>query len=228
MAPTRLARAKRDIRSVLPDLTSGDRVGLVVFAGRARAMVPLTHDLDSFRQLMATVDTESVRSGGTDIAAAVNQALSLIDDEDQQTSVIIVLTDGEDHQGKAQRSAEECHERNVVLHAVGYGSTRGSKITLTGEAGEAFLKNQKGDEVVSALESEGLRSMAETTGGEFLRADVMPLPLLELRAKRLDPMAKRAYEAGEETIYKSRFQWMLLPALLLLLWDMLWCGGWRR
>ncbi len=228
MAPTRLARAKRDIRSVLPDLTSGDRVGLVVFAGRARVMVPLTHDLDSFRQLMATVDTDSVRRGGTDIAAAVDRALSLIDEENHQTSVVIVLTDGEDHQGKAQRSAKECRDRDVVLHAVGYGSTRGSKITLTGEAGEAFLKNQKGDEVVSALESEGLRSMAETTGGEFLRADVMPLPLLELRVKRLEPMAKRAYQAGEETIYKSRFQWALLPALLLLLWDMLWWGGWRR
>ena len=107
-------------------------------------------------------------------------------------------------------------------------TSAGSKITLSGEAGESFLKNQKGDEVVSVLESEGLRSIAETTGGEFLRADVMPLPLVELRVKRLDSMAKRAYEAGEETVYRSRFQWTLLPALLLLLWDMLCCGGWRR
>ncbi|MHC4922400.1 MAG: vWA domain-containing protein, partial [Planctomycetota bacterium] len=228
MAPTRLDRAKRDIRSVLPELTRGDRVGLVAFAGRARVVVPLTHDLDSFRQLLAAVDTATVRRGGTDIAAAVTRALALIGDEDYQTSVVVVLTDGEDHQGKAQSAARECHDRDVVLHAVGYGSTRGSKITLTGDEGESFLRNAKGDEVVSVLASESLRAITETTGGEFLRADVMSLPLLELKAKRLDPMAKRAYEAGEETIYRSRFQWTLLPALLLLLWDMLWCGGWRR
>ncbi len=116
----------------------------------------------------------------------------------------------------------------MVLHVAGYGSTRGSKITLTGKDGESFLRNDKGDEVVSALASESLRAMTEATGGEFLRADVMSLPLLELKAKRLDLMAKRAYEAGEETIYNSRFQWTLLPALLLLLWDMLAFGGWRR
>lgn len=228
MEPTRLDRAKRDIRSVLPELTGGDRVGLVAFAGRARMVVPLTHDLDSFRQLLATVDTDTVRRGGTDVAAAVDRGLELIDDDDQQTSVIVVLTDGEDHKGKAQASARECRDRDVVLHAVGYGSTRGSKITVAGKDGESFLKDDKGGEVVSALASESLRTMALAANGEFLRADVTPLPLLELKVKRLDPMVKRAYEAGEETIYKSRFQWTLLPALVLLLWDMLCLGGWRR
>lgn len=228
MEPTRLGRAQRDIRSVLPELTGGDRVGLVAFAGRAKVVVPLTHDLDSFRQLMETVDTHTIRLGGTNIAAAVEKALDLIQEDNQQTSVIVVLTDGEDHEGKAQKSARECRDRDVILHAVGYGSTRGSKITLTDKDGESFLKNQKGDEVVSALASESLRSMTQTANGVFVRADVTPLPLLELKTKRLDPMVKRAYEAGEETIYKSRFQWTLLPALLLLLWDMIALGGWRR
>jgi len=228
MEPTRLGRAQRDIRSVLPELKGGDRVGLVAFAGRTRIVVPLTHDLDSFRQLLATVDTDTVRQGGTNVAAAVERALTLISDNDQQTSVIVVLTDGEDHAGKAQQAARQCHDRHVVVHAVGYGSTRGSKITLTGEDGESFLKDDKGDEVVSALASESLREMTRIAGGEFLRADVTPLPLLELKTKRLDLMVKRGYDAGEETIYKSRFQWTLLPALLLLLWDMLCLGGWRR
>lgn len=228
MEPTRLGRAQRDIRSVLPELTGGDRVGLVAFAGRARVVVPLTHDLDSFRQLLQTVDTHTIRHGGTDIAAAVDKALELIGDDDQQTSVIVVLTDGEDHGGKAQAAAKKCRDRNVLLHAVGYGSTRGSKITLADKEGESFLRNEQGDEVVSALASESLRALTQAAAGEFLRADVMPLPLLELKTKRLDPMVKRAYEAGEETVYKSRFQWTLLPALLLLLWDMIAFGGWRR
>jgi Ca-activated chloride channel family protein len=228
MAPNRLARAKRDILSVLRDLAGGDRVGLVAFAGKAKVVVPLTHDMDSLRQLLDAVDTDTVPRGGTHIAAAVNSALDLISDDDYQTSVIIVLTDGEDHGGKAQQAARKCKDRDVILHAVGYGSTKGSKITLSGQGDEEFLKNNAGAEVVSALRSESLRQMSEVAGGEFLRADVTPLPLRELKTKRLDPLAKRSYEAGEETIYQSRFQWTLLPAILLLLWDMLCLGGWRR
>lgn len=228
LEPNRLERAKRDIRAVLPELTGGDRVGLVAFAGKAQLVVPLTHDLDSFRELLAQVDTDAVRHGGTDLRMAIDKALELVSADQRQTSVLVVLTDGEDHEGHGQRAARECRDREVVLHAVGYGSTKGSKITLLEQGDESFLKDQKGQEVVSALRSESLREMAEVAGGEFLRADVTPLPLLELKQKRLDPMAKRSYESGEETIYQSRFQWTLLPAMLLLLWDMLCLGGWRR
>jgi Ca-activated chloride channel family protein len=226
--PNRLARAKRDIETVLPDLIGGDRVGLVVFAGKARLVVPLTHDLDSFRQLLAPVDTDTALLGGTDLAAAIRKALAVADPQQAATTVIVLLTDGEDLTGAGRQAAREASAQGVVVHAVGYGSTLGSKVILEEGGGEKFLADNKGEEVVSALDADGLRALAESAGGEFVRADVMPLPLIELKRKRIDPMVARAYEAGEETLRKTRFQWVLLPGVVLLILELLLVGGRRR
>lgn len=226
--PNRLERAKLDITSVLPQLKGGDRAGLVVFAGEAKPIAPLTHDLDSFRWLLRQVDTDSVRKGGSDLATALRAGLERIEPNDARTSVIILLTDGEDLGGAGREAARAAAEKGVIVHAVGYGSTRGSKIPVQEEGQEKFLASGKGDEVVSAMDADGLRALAAATGGEFLRADAVPLPLVELKEKRLDLLAKRAYEAGEETQQKTRFQWVLLPAMLLLLGELLWVGGSRR
>jgi Ca-activated chloride channel family protein len=226
--PDRLARAKRDIETVLPHLIGGDRVGLVAFAGKARLVVPLTHDLDSFRWLLAPVDTDTALVGGTDLAAALRKALAVADPAQAQTTVIVLLTDGEDLTGAGRQAAREAAAKGVVVHAVGYGSTLGSKVILAQGAGEEFLKDTRGEEVVSALDADGLRALAESAGGEFVRADVMPLPLVELKRKRIDPLVARAYEAGEETLRKTRYQWVLLPGVALLILELLLVGGRRR
>ena len=169
-----------------------------------------------------------VKVGGTDIASALRKALELADPDNSKTTAVLLLTDGEDLTGAGQQAATELKDRGIVVHAIGYGSTRGSKITIDQKGAESFLKSDAGEEVVSALDSEGLRAIAAATGGEFVRADVMPLPLVELKAKRIDPMLQRTYEAGEETMHKTRFQWVLLPAVVLLLAELLRRGGRRR
>ncbi len=226
--PYRLARAKRDMRSLLPELVGGDRVGLVCFAGQAKLVVPLTHDLDSFDFLLDEVDTQTVRKGGTDLAAALRKALKLTEEGFEQTTVIVMLTDGEDLGGAGRQAAQEVAQKGIVLHTIGYGSTRGSKITLEKESEESFLADDKGKDVVSILDVDGLRKMSRAAGGEFLRCDVVALPLVELKRKRMDPMLKRAYDAGEETLHQTRFQWALLPAVILLLIEVLLRGGRRR
>src|SRR5690606_27545021 len=228
VAPDRLERAKRDIRAVLPELVGGDRVALVAFSGEARLVSPLTHDLDAFRVLLESVDTDTVRVGGSDLASALRKAVDVTDPDEAATTVIVMLTDGEDLTGAGRQAAAEVRERGVVLHTVGYGSTRGSKITVTKEGSESFLRDRGGDEVVTAMDPDSLRAMAETAGGEFLRADVMPLPLNELKEKRLDGMVERAYDAGEEVVRRTRYQWVLLPMVLLLLVEFLIAGGVRR
>ena len=227
LEPDRLGRAKRDIKSVLPRLIGGDRVGLVAFAGEARLVVPLTHDIDSFLYLLEGVDTDTVRVGGTDLAAALRAALDLAMADEASTTVVALLTDGEDLTGAGRQAAAEAGAKGVVVHAVGYGSTRGSKILLDEDGSEEFLVSRRGDEVVSALDSEGLRALANATGGEFVRADVMPLPLVELKEKRMDPMLKRSYDEGEDTMRKSRYQWALLPVVLLLMLEIVMHGGSR-
>jgi Ca-activated chloride channel family protein len=228
MEPTRLERCKQDVRALLPRLTGGDRTALVAFAGEARIQVPLTHDLDAYRALLDDVDTDTVRTGGTDLAAALRKALELADPANAATTVVLLMTDGEDLAGAGRQAAAELAAKGLVVHAVGYGSKLGSKITVAGNVGERFLRDAQGNEVVSRLDDESLRALAAATGGEFVRAEAMVLPLNQLHRERLAPMQKRAYDAGEETGKRARYQWVLLPLLALLLWELAMAGGRHR
>lgn len=214
--PDRLGRAKLDIASLLPRLVGGDRVGLVAFAGEAKLVVPLTHDLDAFRELLKGVDTDAVRKGGTDLGAALRKALSASDQGHERTTAFVLLTDGEDLGGEGRKAAVECADRGIVVYAIGYGSTQGARIVLPGESGETFLKSGAGEEVISSLDTDGLRAMCSTARGDFLRGDVVAEPFVELFEKRLARLEKRGYDAGQESLHKSRFQWLLVPALLLV------------
>lgn len=227
MEPTRLARAVADIHAVLPELKNGDRTGLVVFAGKARTWIPLTHDLDSFAQLLDEVDTNVVPVGGTDLGAALQQAQRLLDPEQGEISVVVLLTDGEDHGDTGKTAARELAAAGIVVHCTGYGDTRGSKITVLENGKETFLKSGAGDEVVSSLDADSLRTIARTTGGQFVRADSMVLPLLQLQRKLIGPMQQRIYESGQEQQKKPRYQWLLLPMVTLLLVEMMLRGGRR-
>lgn len=228
MEPSRLGRALQDVKAMLPRLQGGDRAALVVFAGEARLWVPLTHDLDSFRGLLDEVDTDTVRKGGTDIAAALRKALELSDRDNRRTTAAILLTDGEDLTGAGRQAAGELAAEGLTVHAVGYGDSKGSKITIAENGAETFLADRAGSEVVSKMDPESLRAVATATGGEFVRADAMVLPLVELHEKRLLPMQKRAYDAGEQVGKRARYQWVLLPLVVLLLLEIAMAGGRHR
>ncbi len=226
--PDRLSRAKSDIRAVLPLLAGGDRAGLVVFAGEARLWIPLTHDIPSFGRLLDEVDTSVVPVGGTDLGKALKKARELAQPDEAATTVFVLLTDGEDLGGKGKEEARAISEDKICVHAVGYGSVLGSKITLSKGGEQSFLRGKDGQDVVSKLDSEGLREMCGVAGGEFVRADAMALPLRQLYEKRIVPMQKRTFEAGQETAKQARYQWALLPMLVLLLYEMAVAKGSRR
>ncbi|MCA8950627.1 MAG: VWA domain-containing protein [Planctomycetes bacterium] len=228
MQPTRLARALQDIRGVLPELERGDRAGLVVFAGTARLRIPLTHDLDSFSALLDEIDTDTVAVGGTDLAAALRKCAAIADTENAATTAVLLLTDGEDLAGAGQQAATELHDDGIVVYSVGYGSAMGSKITIDVDGRQEFLRDRDGNEVVSRMDPESLRALAAVTGGDFVRAEVTALPINEIHQKRLVPMQKRSYDAGEETGKQARYQWVLLPLLLLLLFEIATAGGRHR
>ncbi len=228
LEPNRLARARTDIAAVLPLLSGGDRAALVVFAGEARTWIPLTHDMASFRQLLDEVDTPLVPVGGTDLAAALRRGRELAQPGEAATTEMILLTDGEDLGGSGQQAARELRGDGIRVHAIGYGSVLGSKITIDANGKESFLRTRGGDEVVSKLDASGLRALAEATGGEFVRADAMALPLRELYQKRIAPLQKRTFEQGEDKVKKARYQWALLPLLALLLYEIATTGGRRR
>jgi Ca-activated chloride channel family protein len=213
-APSRLAAAQTGIRE-LAQRVEGDRLGLVVFAGEARLLVPLTRDLRSFADLAATADPASVTRGGTDLGAALDTALAALEGGDGAPGVIVLVTDGEDLGGRGLRAAERCAARRVIVHTVGYGTARGSKIAVPSASGEAFIADRGGAEVVSSMDAAGLRRIAEATGGEFVDASASHSPLADLHERRVVPLAREAFADEDRRERPNRFQWPLLAAFLV-------------
>ncbi|MEQ8763720.1 MAG: VWA domain-containing protein [Planctomycetota bacterium] len=218
-APTRLAAAQQEIRS-LAERARGERLALVLFAGEARLSVPLTQDLDSFVEIAELADPYVLEKGGTDLGAALETALAALVGRTGEHETILLLTDGEDLEGRGLRVAETCRERGIRVHCLGFGSVRGGKITLEGEDGETFLTDDAGQEVVTALDPGSLRRIADATGGEFVYAASLEDPLAALYEKRVLPMARRAFDSDRRNERENLYAWPLAAALLLWLLEL--------
>jgi Ca-activated chloride channel family protein len=214
MAPSRAGRARRDLHALLPGLR-GDRIALVAFAGDARVVCPLTHDLAAFESLLADVDEKATRKGGTNLGAALRAALALLPADAAQSQVILVLSDGEDLEGQGQAEAESARRRGVQVHAIGYGTPQGAKVRAAD--GKGFLRDEQGQDVITRMDAQGMRQLAESCGGVFLAAEAHPLPVLEVFDKRVRPLVQRRFEEETKRRPRARFQWLLLPGLLCLL-----------
>ena len=188
--------------------------------------MPLTRDRGSFRELIALADPLAVERGGTDLGAALATALEALKGQTGEHEVVLLLTDGEDLAGRALRVANACRERNVTVHAVGFGSALGAMIPIAGVGGETFLRDPSGADVVSRMDASTLRRIAEATGGAFADAHARADALLELYKERILPMARKSYERDERRAKENRFQWPLLAAFLLWILDL--CLGDRR
>jgi Ca-activated chloride channel family protein len=217
LRPSRLERAKREIRGLLDRLT-GDRVALVAFSGDARDVAPLTRDRQTLAGLLAHVSPEDNQEGGTDLAAAIEHALALFDGRTGSHEAIVLLTDGEDLAGQAAAQAEEAAKRGIRLFVVGVGTEAGGKIPIVDKDGRsAFLKDENDQEVVTRLGRESLVALARRTGGEFLSAEESPTALEDLYRARVTRLAGREIEGGERRVPYDRFQWPLALALACLL-----------
>jgi Ca-activated chloride channel family protein len=219
LSPTRLRRAQHEIRT-LADAVENDRLGLLVFAGEARLLVPFTRDTASFAELADLASPSSVPQGGSDLGAALKLALELLDGQAKDHGAVLLLTDGEDLEERGQGAAEGFREKGIKVHCVGFGSTRGSKIALEDEGGETFLKDRSHNEVVSVMDAAGLSRIAETTGGEFAVAGIRPLPLLKIYEKEILPMKGKAFDTRGGTEGANCFQWPLLAAFLLFILEL--------
>ncbi|MEM9800554.1 MAG: VWA domain-containing protein [Planctomycetota bacterium] len=215
--PNRLERAKLEIGAML-DAIEGERVALVAFAGLARDVAPLTPDLDTIRYFLERLSPDDNRKGGTDLGAALRLSLSRFAEESGSNEAIVLVTDGEDLTGEGLAAAEQARDSGIRIHVLGMGTPGGGKVP-DGTGG--FVVDPEGDrgptEVVSRLESESLRAIAETTGGVYLEAKGRVLPLEELYRRAIAPMEGRDVVDGKERVPRDRYQWPLIAALLFLL-----------
>jgi len=169
VSPNRLDHARAELQDLIEQL-SADRIGLILVAGEAQRAAPLTADHASFLALLELASPQSVRQGGTNLAAALEKARLLLQAAPTAQRNVLLITDGEDRAGLALEEAELCAEQGITVHTFAIGSEAGSKITITSSDGrESFLKDEAGAEVISKLELTGLQKISSATGGEVIR-----------------------------------------------------------
>lgn len=221
LRPNRLERAKREVVGLLERMKD-DRCAVIAFSGDAREVAPLTHDRSTLRALLSYVVPEDNRRGGTDLAAALSSGLAMFDGRTGAHEAVVLLTDGEDLEGRALSIADEAAGRGIRVYVVGVGTEGGGKIPIQEPDGHsAFLRGPDGEEVVSRLDAASLRAIAERTGGDYLSVEQSPTPLEELYAKRISRLEGRESAEGTRRVPHDRYQWPLVLALACMLLE---CG----
>ncbi len=168
--PSRLERAKLSLEDLLNKL-SGNELGLVVFAGSALLQFPLTTDTLSASALVEQVTTNSISAQGTNIADAIRLSIQSLAAASKGKHIIILLTDGEGHEGDVNSAVAEASQRGITIYSIGYGESAGALIPVRNPDGSISDKrDQTGNQVHSALDEKTLTTIATSTGGSYERA----------------------------------------------------------
>jgi Ca-activated chloride channel family protein len=217
VAPNRLTRAKLAIQDLLTEL-GGDRVALIAFAGTSFVQCPLTLDRDAFRESLESVEVGIIPRGGTNLPAAIASALDAFEGRQGNHQAIVLITDGESHEGNLDEALKLATDRGVKIFTVGIGTAGGELIPS--EVG-GYVKDRKGQVVKSRLDEETLEKIAIDTGGVYLHAAGVDLGLGALYRDHIETMDKRQLESTMERRYEQRFQLPLVAALFLMAAEML-------
>ncbi|HEY5102365.1 MAG TPA: VWA domain-containing protein [Steroidobacteraceae bacterium] len=215
--PNRLARAKLAIDDFI-DRLDGDAIGLVAFAGTAFLQVPLTTDYEAFRDSVNTLDTNVIPRGGTNIASAIQEAQSALDQRAGSDKILILVTDGEDLAGNALVAAKAAARQDGLrIYTVGVGTANGDLIALPADQGGAFVKDLTGNVVKSRLDESGLRAIAAATGGSYAPLGGEGEGLEAIYRQALAPLVKHDLASSQRRVSTQRYQWPLAAALGMLL-----------
>lgn len=217
MEPNRLEQAKQAIHSLVSKMKN-DKIGLIIFAGDAYTQLPVTADYASARMFLSTIGPDIVTRQGTAIGKAIELGMRSFTQSEESSKVIIVVSDGENHEGDAIETAKAAREKGILVYTIGMGSPRGSLIPLSNASG--FVKDNNGNPVTSRMNPEMLASIAQAGGGKFFTSGSSSLELLNLY-KELDKLNKTEIESQVYSEYDDQYTYFVALALLILLVEML-------
>ena len=215
--PSRLQQAKWGVRDLVRNLR-GDRVALVPFAGSSLLTCPLTVDYAAFMMSVDDLYAGIIPRGGTAIEQALRTAIAAFPDEGEADRVVLLITDGEDHEGDPLSLIPELQQKNVRVYAVGIGTLDGELVP--GDDG-GFFRDRRGQVVKSALREDALQRLALATGGTYVRSAPGDVGLERLFRESIDHLKRSEQETRTAKIYEERFVWPIAAALLLLFWESL-------
>ena len=214
--PNRFERSKLAIKDLLRNL-KGDRIGLIAFSGNAFLQCPLTLDYGGFLLSLDNTGIDTIPKGGTSLTSAIKEALRSYEGGQKKYKVLIVITDGEDHEGNPVEASEEAKKEGIKIFCIGIGTKEGELIPVTDESGQKiFLKDAQGNVIKSHLNETDLQKIALNTGGVYVKAANTEFGLNLIYKERIAGMEKRELEAKMNKHYEERFQIFLWLALFLL------------
>lgn len=217
IVPSRLDRSKQAINKLISDL-QGDRLGVIIFADKAFVQLPITTDYAAAKMFLSSVNTSSVASQGTAIGEAINLAVKSFAD-DERSKAIVIISDGEDHENEAaMEAAAEAAKKGIKIYTIGMGLPDGAPIPIYNQYGQmtGYKKDKNGNTVVTRLDEEMLRRIAEAGGGIYIRANNSNVGLEKIYDD-ISKLDKTEIETQVFTDYEDQFQWFVGPGIILLL-----------
>lgn len=224
----RLERSKQAINKLISKL-GGDRVGIIVFAGNAYVQLPITTDYSAAKMFLSSVETSLIPVQGTEIGRAIDLAVESFG-EDEHNKAIIIISDGEDHEnGDAVRAAQDAAKKGIKIYTIGMGLDEGAPIPLYNKYGKrtGYKKDKEGNVVITKLDDNILRQLAEIGNGMYVRANNSNVGLDKIY-EEINSAQKSEIEETYFTAYDDQFQWFVGAAIVLLIIEILLSSGKKR
>ena len=220
IAPNRIEKAKRIVAEMLTEL-KGDRVGIITYAASAFPQLPITTDYGAARMFLKGVNTDMMSSQGTAIVEAIRLASTFFDPNSETRRVVILLSDGEDHnQTGVDIISEIANQANIQIITIATGTVSGGPIPEGRQVEGTFKKDSEGNVVISKLNQEILLELAEDTSGVYIDASNTEATITAI-SDFLVQLDKTAFETQTYSNYKDQFQWFIAIAFFILVIEFL-------
>jgi Ca-activated chloride channel family protein len=220
IAPNRLEKAKQLTTQIINNLVS-DRVGIIAYAGKAVPQLPITTDYAAAKMFLQNINTEMLSSQGTAIDEAIQLSRSYYNDEEQTNRVLVIISDGEDHNDLSLDVAEAAAEEGIKIFTIGVGTEKGGPIPFKRNGiVMSYKKDQDGATVITKMNKKILAEVAKEANGTYVDGKNTS-EVTETIRDILNKMDKKEFEAKEFAEFEDQFQWFLGLGLFFLILDVL-------
>ncbi len=218
ITPNRLERAKQAISKLIDDL-EGDRIGIVIFAGKAFTQLPITTDYAAAKLFLGTISTNSIEVQGTNIGEAIEFSVNSFG-QSKANKAIIIITDGEDHEGDVMEQAEAAGKKGITVYTIGMGLPDGAPIPVySGNVQTGFKKDKEGNVIVSRLDESLLQQISAAGKGIYVRANNSDVGLQKV-LDDISKIQKSEIDNRQYSDYEDLFQYFIALSLIFLIFEL--------
>ncbi|MFH0947785.1 MAG: VWA domain-containing protein [Elusimicrobiota bacterium] len=225
--PNRIEKAKSEL-TMLIDKLSGNRLGIIAFAGRPFLQCPLTLDTSAAKIFLDSITTDLIPIPGTAVGSSIDLAVNNFSQEERKYKALIILTDGEDHESDPVSSALAAKKEGVKIFTIGFGSSQGELIPEKDETGKTigYKKDKKGETVMTKMDEATLQKIAYETGGKYYHATDGEIEVSRI-CEDISDIETKKLSAKKYEIYEEKFYYFVFIGLILILLEFFLPDGFR-